>query len=201
MTGVQTCALPICTLISPRHLIYADHYQIPHGTELRFVAPNNTHVSRVLTNSMRIPGTDLHVGVLDANVPTNVIGFAKVLPADFADSLAGIPALGLNQFEQALVVDIAGIRPDHWIQFAIPADPARKQFYRDKISGDSGQPAFLILHGQLVILTVWTGGGPGSGYFIPSYANQINAAMQSLGGHHQLTTVDFTEVSRVSVPQ
>ena len=34
------------TLISPRHLIYADHYQIPHGTELRFVAQNNTHVSR-----------------------------------------------------------------------------------------------------------------------------------------------------------
>jgi len=187
------------TLISPRHLIYAHHYTIPNGTQLRFISRSNTIVTRTLTDSMQISNTDLQVGVLDANVPRSWIDFAKVLPANFTHyfpaSLDGIPALCFNQNQEALISDIASLYPSATnatrISFAMPADEARKPFYRDKVSGDSSQPAFLILNGQVVLLTVWTGGGGGIGGFIPGYVNEINAAMKKLGGGWRLTPVDL----------
>ena len=187
------------TLISPRHVVYANHYPIALGAKFRFVAKNNTVVTRTLYDSIRVGDTDLRLGVLDSNVPANLIHYAKVLPADFAryfpTSLNDIPTLGFNQVEQALVTDIRSLSPSAtnatWITFSAPADATRKQFYQDKISGDSGQPAFLIVNGELVLLTVWSGGGPGSGCFITHYTAEINSAMASLGGGYRLTPVDL----------
>jgi hypothetical protein len=192
------------TLVSPRHLLYANHYQIPHGTQVRFVTKDNTVITRVVSNSLTITGTDLHIGVLDADVPTNFIGFAKVLPAGYTNyfptSLNSIPTLCLNQQQQALVTDILSLSPAvtnaAWLQLIAPTAATRKLFYGDKISGDSGQPCFLILHGELVVLTVFTGGGAGSGQFVASYTGPINATMQTLGGGYKLTSVDLSRFKR-----
>ncbi len=187
------------TLISPRHLIYAHHYTIPNGTQLRFISKSSTIVTRTLADSIQITNTDLQVGVLDANVPRSWIDFAKVLPSNYTNyfpgSLNGIPALSFNQNQEALISDVASLYPSvtnaRAISFSMPVDEARKTFYRDKVSGDSSQPAFLVLGGQLVLLTVWTGGGGGSGAFIAGYTNEINAAMKKLGGGWRLTPVDL----------
>jgi hypothetical protein len=187
------------TLISPRHVVFANHYTPPNGTQLRFVAKDNTVVARVLSNSVQIGATDLEIGVLDSDVPTNLITFAKVLPSsftnDFPSSLSpistnSIPALCLDQDENALESDISTVTSD--ISFMAPADPTRSRFYQDKISGDSGQPAFIVLNGQPVLLTVWSSGAAGTGYFITAYLDQINSAMATLGGGYSLTQVDLS---------
>ena len=187
------------TLISPRHVVFANHYSPPNGTELRFVANDNTVVTRVLSNSMQIALTDLRIGVLDSDVPTNLIAFAKVLPSSFTNyfpnslnpiSSKYIPALCLNQNEDALESDILTVTAG--ISFKAPADATRSRFYEDKTSGDSGQPVFIILNGQLVLVTVFTYGGGGSGWFIPGYLSQINSAMEALGGGYSLTPVDLS---------
>jgi hypothetical protein len=186
------------TLISPRHVMFANHYTPPNGTELRFVANNNTVVSRVLSKSVQIGSTDLKIGVLDTDVPTNLIRFAKVLPSNFTNyfpnalnqiSGTAIPALCLDQDENALESDISSVST--FISFSMPSDTTRSRFFENKISGDSGQPAFMILDGQLVLLTVWTSGGGGAGYFVTEYLNEINLAMATLGGSYGLTTVDL----------
>jgi len=187
------------TLISPRHVVFANHYFPPNGTELRFVANDNTVVTRVLSNSMQIALTDLRIGVLDSDVPTNLITFAKVLPSSYTNyfpnllnpiSTNTIPALCLNQDESALESDISTVTAG--ISFMAPADATRSRFYEDKTSGDSGQPAFIILNGRLVLLTVYTYGGCGSGWFITAYLSQINSAMAALGGGYSLTPVDLS---------
>ena len=194
------------TLISPRHVVFANHYTPPNGTELRFVANDNTVVARVLSNSVQIGSTDLRIGVLDSDVPTNLITFARVLPSSFTNyfpnslipgSSTPIPVLGLNQDENALGSDtpMATFCAQAWsafIWFMAPADATRSRFYEDKISGDSGQPAFIILNGQLVLLTVWTSGGGGAGYFVTEYLSQINSVMAALGGGYSLTPVDLS---------
>ena len=81
------------------------------------------------------------------------------------------------------------------ITFKAPVDPTRSMCYADKASGDSGQPAFIILDGQLVLVTVLTYGGAGSGCFIPAYLNQINSVMAALGGGYSLTQVDLSAFS------
>jgi len=192
------------TLVSPRHLVFAHHYLIPNGTQLRFVDRNNGVVPRTLTDSVNITGTDLQIGVLNADIPASQISFARVLPANytnyFPSTLRGIPAMCFNKVPQAVVSDIGAVLPSPTnatvIVYAIPNDVERKRLYADKISGDSGQPAFIILNGQLVLLNIWTGGGPGTGNFIASYADQINATMRKLGGSYRLTPVDLSGYTR-----
>ena len=96
----------------------------------------------------------------------------------------------LNQSESALESDISSVTAG--ISLAAPTDATRSMFYEAKVSGDSGQPAFIVLNGQLVLLTVYSYGGAGSGWFITPCLSQINSAMAALGGGYGLTTMDLS---------
>jgi hypothetical protein len=107
-------------------------------------------------------------------------------------STNSIPTLCLNQYESALESDISSLPSGSGISLAAPTDPTRSLFYQAKVSGDSGQPAFIILNGQLVLLTVYSYGGAGSGWFLTPCLSQINSAMAALGGGYSLTPVDLS---------
>ena len=57
-------------------------------------------------------------------------------------------------------------------QHVSPVASDRLEFYEEKISGDSGNPSFLILDlgsgPELVLLTVWTTGGAGGYIYHPT---------------------------------
>jgi hypothetical protein len=183
------------TLISPRHAVWANHYNIPNGSTIRFVDADDNVVTRTVVDSQQIGVYDIRIGVLDADVTG--CSFAKILPADWADYLPyngeGIPALVLDQEEKALVTDIAEIvSTNHWANFQVPTDATRLQFYEPIISGDSGNPAFLVIGGELVLLSVWTYGGAGSGKSIVAYASEIAAAMTALGGGYSPTEINLS---------
>lgn len=61
----------------------------------------------------------------------------------------------------------------------------------DGVGGDSGNPAFLIIRNKPVLLSVWTSGGAGTGSFVNAWRSDINAAMTTLGGGYQLTSVSL----------
>lgn len=188
------------TLISPRHIIFAAHYQINNGATVRFVTTNNTVVNRTMINKLTHPSyspyyPDITVGVLDEDVP-NTIGYAKILPVNYASylpslsSLYRVPALALDYEEKALVTDLYSL--NNMASFITPTNSQRLAFFETIISGDSGNPVFLIINGQLVILTVWTFGGAGSGSFITTQKDAINTMMTTLGGGYSLTEVALT---------
>lgn len=118
------------TLITPKHIIYANHYPMPNNSPILFVDENNNVVRRTLVGSLNeIPAqSDLRIGVLDSDVPSN-IKIAKVLPKNFfsyflADASTITEALGrytnlkivlyavsFNQFREArikLLIAITG---------------------------------------------------------------------------------------------
>lgn len=181
------------TAISPRHIVFASHYQYPNGTTVRFVGMDGTVYDRTMTAKSSIAGSDLTIGLLDSDLP-EAIAFAKVLPDNWADylpeisSVRRLPCLALDQEEKATVQD--------WVfegassQLFPPTDPKRLEFYETKISGDSGNPAGPIINGDLVLLTVWTSSLSGSS--IRHHRAAINAAMTSLGGGYQLSEVDLS---------
>jgi hypothetical protein len=192
------------TLISPRHIIYANHFSIPNGTTIRFVDSENYVVTRTLISSLRVGATDLRVGVLDVDVTECT--FAKILPGDdWADYIPNngykIPALVLDQEEKALVDEVMYITGiNNATGFKIPADATRKLFYESIIGGDSGNPSFLIINNQLVILTVWHYGLAGSGDSIVYNKSGIESAMTSLGGGYTtLTEIDLSSFNNYGV--
>jgi hypothetical protein len=202
-TGANTRA---GTLISPRHVLFAAHYQISPGATIRFVQSDNTVVTRTVTAVRQHPEyigatdgykRDIAVGVLDSDVPAG-ISFARILPDDWASKLpsispaARIPALCLDQEENALVSELGNIGTDLTSFYTPNSGSQRAAFFENIIVGDSGNPAFLILSGQLVLLSVWTFGGAGSGASITLQKTAINDMMTQLGGGYQLTQISLS---------
>jgi len=189
------------TLISPRHIVFAAHYQLGVGASVRFVTMDNVVITRTLVNKLTHPDyrpyyPDITIGVLDADVPSS-INFARVLPDNWTNyipelgTIRTLPALTLDQEEKALVTDWF-YDSNGFSSFRAPLKEKRIEFYEPKIGGDSGNPAFVWINNQLVILTVWTYGGAGSGTSIRYHKTAINAMMTALGGGYQLTEVDLS---------
>ena len=207
------------TLISPRHVVGCGHAPIGVGTTVRFVSQDNVVIARTVTATRVIwqDVPDFTVGLLDSDVPTNLISFAYVLPDsctnllptgndDYAHSNMRLPALCLDQEEKALVGDVICIDA-RWSEgnfytgiFTAPccSDTKRLEFNEMLIGGDSGNPAFWIVDGRLVLLTVWTFGGTGAGTSVTRHKSLINQFMSELNAaavpacNYQLTEIDLS---------
>ncbi|MDA3923804.1 MAG: hypothetical protein PF904_03790 [Kiritimatiellae bacterium] len=201
------------TLISPRHVLFAAHYdQIQVNRMLRFVDNNNNVIERRLISKKRhvdfntsTTYPDLTVGLLDSDVPTNQISFAKVLPDNYADYIYNgerLPVIRLDQEEKALVGDLRTITRASGslktVCYWMLENQDRKNFYESVILGDSGNPAFLIMQNQPVLLTVWSFGLGGSGTSVSAFKGDIEQMMEDLGGGYQLTEIDLSIFSKLN---
>jgi hypothetical protein len=186
-------------LISPRHIIFAAHYQINTGSTIRFVDQSNNVITRTMTNKLTHPSytpysPDITIGVLDSDVPAS-IGYTKILPQNWANYLPSLssknrlPCLYLDQEEKALIIDLISITT--FAQFASPSIANRLAFYENIIGGDSGDPFFLIINNELVILSVVTYSN-GAGTSILYHKNTINSMMNALGGGYSLSEFDLS---------
>ena len=166
------------TLITPRHVIGAAHYEYSIGTVVRFVETNGTVHDRTVAGKTRHPDykphfPDLTIYTLDSDLPSSITP-CTVMPSDYSkyfDNIykSKIPCIGFDQEEKALIIDWA-----NGGRMRTPTDSKRLIFNESKIKGDSGNPAFLVLEGKLVLITVWTYGGAGGGTAVADYISDIN---------------------------
>lgn len=195
-------------LVSPRHVLFSTHFKPANSSTMRFVTADNTVITRTLSSTVSLPDTaslypDITIGVLDSDVP-GTISYAKVLPSGFETKLPAdlaiqrIPCAATDQEEKLLVMDVQNL-PANQSAFATPVttltpiDAIRLNFNEGLVSGDSGNPAFWFINGDIVILTMWsTRALGGSGGPVAALRSEINAAMATLGGGYQLTTVDLS---------
>lgn len=205
-------------LVTPRHFIVCAHASMGTGAVMHFVDQNNNLITRTVTSITTAPGytsyyPDYRVATLDSDVPAS-ISYAYVLPDNWATQLPSlssaypVPALTLDQEEKALVTDLYDISSNSGMYgamayFKVPVDAVRQQFYEDKIGGDSGNPAYLMISNKLVLLNVWTFGGAGSGTSITYHKGTINSLIETstdapyiqLAGATTIATPDSTSNS------
>ena len=173
------------TLITPRHVIFCAHFgfYVPANSQINFVTDAGVVITRTILRTIQHPNygipsaynNDIVIGVLDQDVPSSV-QTAKFLPNNWNEYFlpnVKVPSLRLNQHEEALVGDLY----TQTIAFEtayheVPFDPSRLNFYYGQAQanplqglygGDSGNGGFIIINSQLVLINVWTYGGPGSG--------------------------------------
>lgn len=200
------------TLVSPRHVVFANHAPSMNGATLRFVTGSNSVVTRTVT-AAQYATSDISVGILDSDVPAGITfatalasGTTKFAPPtsdDWVTYPARIPAVGFNQSKQGLVVDMVleqpqGYQGADWnlTAFMTPVNAQRKAFNAPIIVGDSGSPIFLIVNTHPVLVTLWW--YPNGGPTYRTYNTQVNSAMHTLsvnagiGTNYQLTLEDLS---------
>ena len=184
------------TLVSPQHVVFVGHYKPAIGTIIRFIAMNNAVVDRTITGIVDIAGTDIAIGVLATPVPSS-INFARVLgPTTLATYMPSVDTgnyapIGLTtkygKPAGAVYVSVSSTTLRFTCWHPTVEAPSRSFSI---ITGDSGNPTFFVIGGQLVLIGPYSGAG--SGFHIGGYSTLINAAMSTLGGGYALTPIDLT---------
>ena len=183
------------TLISPRHIVGANHAFPSTGATIIFVDMNNNSYTRTITNSLQLESTDIRIGVLNSDLPPNV-SFCQVSSlelADFATNSNRVPVLYTDQEEKALVGDFYNTSSNG--NMRQPSNAQRASFYEQAIGGDSGGPVGFVYNNKLILLfTFFHGYGGEDGSSIPYYINQINSTMTTLGGGYTLSIFNKEDV-------
>lgn len=185
-------------LITPSIVQFVAHCHPSVGFAIKFVTNTNEIVSGTITNLVTLSG-DICLALLDAPMPSSITP-ALYLPSNWATYLpellrqppiVRIGGLCLNQYKQVHVGDLNFVNGSDLVYFAAPIDPTRLSFYIDAITGDSGSPACIIINGQLVLVTLWTTGGNGSGTMLSNYIDVINTAISGMGCSDVVTSCNL----------
>jgi hypothetical protein len=189
------------TLISPRHYVTAAHFYLANGTKISFLDASGNVVIRTVLNSVGVAGTDINIGLLDSDVPSSITYYPLIsstalqnMTVQTIAETIDVPIVVFNQNGQALIRSMGGIGTEI-SNFTYNAGP-RAPFSRDLISGDSGQPGFIIINGKPVLL--FANHGAVNGANLGNYINEINQAIDSMGtsgGYHvtQYSASCFTQ--------
>ncbi len=226
------------TLITPRHVIFCAHgdFYVPANYNIYFVTDAGLTVERTVVRTKRHPNygspfpynNDIVIGVLDQDVPST-IQCVKFFPDDWRDYLLDvdwdesimpdtkIPALRLNQYEEALVGDLFSAslaraatayeiptEPDRFSFYHSLANPVQSNAWKGLFPGDSGNGGFAVINSQLILTNVWTYGGPGSGTSVTNQKAMINTMIAAIDlevgsvSSHTIQELDLGQYMRLS---
>lgn len=213
-TGAGTMA---GTVISPRHILMAAHFQINTGATLRFVTNDNTVITRTLTSKLTHPDyypiyPDITIGLLDSDLPSSIkpvkmfrnsTWISKTGPLQNANVPIFLPTLCLDYEKRAIIKEWTGqsqaaIPPNPVFPTSMfwgPVNPTRALFNENIIIGDSGSPIFFIINGELALASVWT--TTINGTWMANHIDSINTMMSSLGGGYQVSLINMDNFSNI----
>ena len=187
------------TLISPRHILFADHFSIKNGKKLIFVDMNNNCYIRTLSNqSLAVSFTDIKIGLLDSDLPANV-SFCKVAGFNLVQKINinnKVPVLYTDTSRNALVADYyyaGGFPFGKYGKIDQPlVNSKRRDFYEQVVGGDSGNPVNFVYNNKIILLFTFTTSDLGQ---TPSYyLDQINSTMTTLGGGYTLSLFNENDI-------
>jgi hypothetical protein len=170
------------TLITKRHVILVAHYNLKANDSIYFVTKDNITIRRKIIAhkvntdwSTNVP--DIEILTLNEDVPESITP-CHFLPSNYGLYLTGdgdgLPVLYTDQQENALVADIWSINSSKLFELQVPILANRLALNESVVTGDSGNPVFLILNGKPVIFGCFTWGGVGYGNALTYYANLAN---------------------------
>ena len=199
-----SCASPWCdesgpvragTLISKRHIIFAKHFPLWKGCRVLFVDHEGAVCPcRVQATKAILPG-DIMIGLLDYEVTPNIHP-AKILPDNYADYIGdgrGLPIVTFNQSEKAYLSKCGRIMTNSIDNIVSPHEKW-KALQGSIVTGDSGNPAFLLIGREPILLYCLYSGGLGHGQSVFRYRKEIQRVMDELCPGYKLEPFDFSKV-------
>ena len=179
------------TLLSPQHVLLAKHACSPIGRNYTFQDINGSRCVRTLVATRGIDRTDITIGLLDSELPST-FSPVKLLPVGYERYLGSgtfLPVLHMDQERKSLVQELPKMPSFSRRYYEIFCNrghtPRRLDFYEGLVGGDSGNPCFLLLGNERVLLYAVQGHQPGNyyasvGYHTMLFSSEIQEAMNVL---------------------
>ena len=210
---------PKCTLVTPRHVVMARHYQ--NAGPISFLAEDGGIFTRTVLrrNNYGASGIpDVTIGLLDSDLPSSIsptlvlpVTYVDFLPLDSANNYKGDAyLLGTDQEEKATVRVLHDVGPSY------PTNPcstraaqegtAERDFYETAVDGDSGSPIFFLIDQSgvtkaVLVLTYHTASmGPCYGNLFDEINTRITTidTDEGISTGYSMTAVDLSDFTDYS---
>lgn len=185
------------TLISKRHIIFAKHFPLWKGVRILFVDQAGEVCPCRVAATKALEKCDIMIGSLDYEVTPNIHP-AKVLPGDYAKYIGdgeGLPIVTFNQREQAYLSQVRSITTNS-VSNVAATNAMWKALGGKIIVGDSGDPAFLLIGNEPILLYCLFGGGVGHGPSVFRWRKEIQKVMDELCPGYKLEEFVFKSVGK-----
>eukprot|EP00903_Cladosiphon_okamuranus_P004238 g4236.t1 len=188
MSGVSWNDSRTATLITPRHVVMAKHYSRGPAAAVIFHDRSGKRIERKLIAFQPALG-DVMVGLLDEPVPSNYTAYPLPSPYTDISRLPGRRVIVSDKDKNLFVHKIRLVGPGK-ITFEQDEEDLHG-WGKNLIAGDSGNPSFLIVGDQLVLIETHTTGGAGAG---PYYGDgdlqaSIRRAVSKLDPSYDIRTI------------
>ena len=196
------------TAITHRHVIMAAHWT---AGRYYFCTANGQVITRTVGLTYTIPGSDLLLGRLDADLP-ETIQLPMVLNEELLDSIAGckyLPSVCINQRKAATILELDSLNCSQMSSNGYTyrllgrtsatnvVSHARSEMRGATVDGNSGCPVFLVAADRLIFLfskhlgyrnvSTWTPTwGPVFSYRLTEVQNKINEWEGPEAGEYQI---------------
>ncbi len=188
ISGVAFDSDRTATLITPRHIVMAKHFARAVLAPVIFHDRSGKRLERKIIGLAPGQG-DVVVGLLDEAVPSNYTSYPLPDSSSDIQSLVDRPVIVSDQKRLLFVHLVAGVGGGG-ISFK-QDESDRYGWGKNLVVGDSGNPSFLIVGKQLVLVETHSTGGPGAGpyYGDPAVQASIRAAVAKLDPSFRIRTV------------
>lgn len=188
MSGVSFNDTRTTTLITPRHVVMAKHYARPAAAPVVFHDRYGKYIQRKIIGFAAGAG-DVMVGLLDEPVPSNYRPYPLPAVGTNASVLLDRPVIVSDQHRNLFVHQIAGVGSG--TIFFKHNKTESHGWSKNLVVGDSGNPSFLIVGNELVLVETHTTGGPGAGPYFgdPGVQQSVRQAVQKLDPAYRIRTV------------
>ncbi len=211
------------TLIAPSFMIQADHlgFGFYPGRIVRFADKEGKVEERTVVDYRVVPGTDIHITKLNSPLPAGRFKAYRVFSSmeefNLKNSFDEIPFangpygqtnnlkfLAINQNRSVIVHQANGnssaLQVDIWDKGTSGCSAKFGAYenlqYPIIRNHDSGGPSFVLVNGELILVSAHQGGGLGcvGGPFVSGYINEINSAMSDMGSTERLSTISLNSI-------
>lgn len=195
-SGVSWSQKQAGAAITPRHIVYAAHYPIKINNTITFHDRAGTVHSRKIIKVISFrkrkddARSDIAIALLDKALPSSVKTYRLLPPrTDYEHTLPGAPALVTEQGRRVFIHQVKRAT-GKYISFQKNPDYP-ESLYKPLIKGDSGNPSFLLVGGEPVLVETHTGGGGGGGpfYSSPVIFAALQKAVAELDSSYRIKTV------------
>ena len=168
------------TLISRRHVLFANHVPYPDRPfDIFFANKDSRTFTYKVTNIQQVGDTDIAIGTLDRDADPS-LNVYRVLPDSWAQYIIkkteNFNSMGVIDIRYAFVLPVLYTGQDKKVSTGdvvsislgiaavnIPAFEVARAFGDGVRGGDSGNPIFAMLGDELVLLGAWYRGSTASG--------------------------------------
>ena len=188
------------TAISKRHIVFAKHFPLWKDVRLVFADDAGGVCPCSIKATKEVPHTDIMVGLLNAELTPNIKP-AKILPSDAARYLGdgrGLPVVTFDRWENVHIAALGAVPTNSTDCLMRSFRPPEELvgFSARATGGDSGNPAFLIIDNEPVLLYCLYQGNFGAGHSLRFYQREIQKAMDELCPGYKLEEFDFEKLRR-----